>query len=215
MYLNGGVSNENASFARVLSQLALTEARLPTLLPSLAEALAIYASSTLVLSSIDTPFRHYWAYGKTLLGEPGAVESFPSSVMTQQYTSGHVNGWQTVFYPVLFLVFLINLCCLVFLLLQREHVTDLTEPQNLFALAINSPPSAHISGSCGGGPETRDLAVPWRLEYAGQANHYFFEEASERPWRGDYADQAVTTDRDYVDVGGSSYRKLSSGRGWL
>lgn len=215
MVLNGGIANDNASIARILSQLSLTEPRLPEDLPSLAEALAVYASSTLVLSSIDAPFRHYWAYSKTTLGAPGVLDAFPSSIMTQEYTSGHINAWQNVFYPVLVLVFLINICCLIFMLARSEQVTDLTEPQNAFALAINSPPSMQLKGSCGAGPEKRDLVVPWRVDYAKESNHYFFQEASERPWRGRYAGQAVSPGTDYTEVRHSSYKRLSSSRGWM
>lgn len=183
MALNGGISYSNASIGRILTQLALKEAKLSPIAPSMAEALAVYASSTLVISSIDTPFRHYWQYNKPALGAPGALDPFHSSIITQQYTSGHINSWQRIFHVVLVLIFIINVCCLVLVLLRAEQVTDYTEPQNLFALAINSPPSAQLKGSCGGGPQRRDLVVPWRVEYAGGSNHYFFEEANERPWR--------------------------------
>ncbi|UNI15492.1 hypothetical protein JDV02_002021 [Purpureocillium takamizusanense] len=215
MALNGGVTYSNASSARILTQLALQHPTLPPIQPSIAEALAVYASSTLLISSIDTPFRHYWDYNKHILGAPGAPDSFHSSVITQQYTSGHINSWQRIFYVVLVIIFIINVCCLVLVLLRAEQVTDYTEPQNLFALAINSPPSAQLKGSCGGGPQQRDLVVPWRVEYAKNSNHYFFEEANERPWRGKYAVEGLSTARDYVAIKGNSYKRLSSSRGWL
>ena len=217
MDLNGGAVNNNASNARILTQLALKEPRLLPYLPSMAEAIAVYASALEVLSAIDTPFRHYWDYQipGNILGEPGKLPSFNASLITQQYTSGHINAWQGVFYIVLVLVFGINLFCLFYFVMRSGLVTDFTEPQNLFALAINSPPSAQLNGSCGGGPEKRDLVVPWRVAYVQSANHYFFEEANEKPWRGKYKSHPVSTSRDLGDTTQSSYKRLSTSRGWL
>ncbi|KND87649.1 hypothetical protein TOPH_07725 [Tolypocladium ophioglossoides CBS 100239] len=218
MNLNGGATDSNASNARILTQLALKQPKLPSYLPSLAEALAVYGSSMLVIGSIGTPFRHYWGYdipNNIIPDVPGPLDQFYASVITQQYTSGHTNSWQSMFYVVLMLTFIINICCLVYLCLRAEQVTDFTEPQNLFALAINSPPSAQLKGSCGAGPVDRDLVVPWRVEYVKDSNHYFFEEANEKPWRGKYSGQGVSTTRDYGDVKGASYKRLSSGKAWL
>lgn len=183
----------------------------------MAEALAVYASSTAVISALDSPFIHYWSYDKpgNILGEPGPLEQFNASLITQQYTSGHVNDWQNIFYIVLILVFGINVFCLIYFILRSGLVTDFTEPQNIFALAVNSPPSAQLHGSCGAGPEKRDLVVPWRVAWAPSANHYFFEEANERPWKGRFASQPVSTARDYGNVAGSSYKRLSTSRTWL
>lgn len=218
MDLNGGLTDGNASNARILTQLALKQPKLPPYLPSLAEALAVYGSAMLVIGSIGTPFIHYWRYDlpNNIIPDPqGQLDQFHASVITQQYTSGHINSWQNMFYVVLVLVFVINICCAVYLILRAEQVTDFTEPQNLFALAINSPPSAQLKGSCGAGPENRDLVVPWRVEYVKDSNHYFFEEANEKPWRGKYSEQGVSTTRDYGDAKGASYKRLSSGKGWL
>ena len=216
MDLNGGTYNNNASNARILSQLALQDGDgLPSDLPSLAEALAVYASSTLVVGSIDTPFRHYWDEEEQGVLEDPVAQSFNASIRTQQYTSGHVANWQSVFYIILVLVFAINLFCLVYFILQSGLVTDFTEPQNLFALAVNSPPSIQLKGSCGGGPEKRDLVVPWRVAYAPSANHYFFEEANERPWKGKYAQEAVSTAREHKQAAGTSYKRLSSASSWI
>lgn len=216
MDLNGGVSNNNASNARILTQLALTQPKFLSYLPSMAEALAVYASSTLIIGSVGTPFRHYWDSESpgNILGEQ-AWQSFNASLSTQQYTSGHILNWQNIFYVVLALVFVINLCCLSYLIARSGLVTDFTEPQNLFALAINSPPSAQLTGSCGAGPEGRDLVVPWRVAYAPSANHYFFEEAHDNPWRGKHAKGRTSAREVTVDLHGSSYKRLSEGRGWL
>lgn len=232
MDLNGGITNNNASNARIITQLALDSPSLPRSLPSMAEALAVYASSTLIAGSIDTPFRHYWDHDETILGAPGQMQSFNASLRTQQYTSGHISSWQSIFYIILVLVFCINLLCLVYFILRSGLVTDFTEPQNLFALAVNSPPSDSLNGSCGAGPVKRDLIVPWRVAYAPSANHYFFEEAHGRPRKGKELSrgevpersQGLSTGRDggvgvYADregkPRGQSYKRLSSGRGWL
>ncbi|CAG9951729.1 unnamed protein product [Clonostachys rosea f. rosea IK726] len=216
MDVSGGVYNNNASNARLLTQLVLSEPKMPTQLPSMAEALAVYIGSTLVTSSIKTPFRHYWDSPQAVLEDPGQLQAFNASIRSQQYTSGHVNDWQAIFYAVLALVFAINLFCLLYLFLRSGLVTDYTEPQNLFALAINSPPSAQLKGSCGGGPEKRDVVVPWRVAYAPSANHYFFEEAADRP-KAKYikVDEGVTTGANPRHLRPqSSYKRLSSSRDW-
>lgn len=245
MDLDGGTYYNNASNARILTQLALADPSLPAGLPSMAEALAVYASSTLTTGAIDTPFSHVWPYSRPSLDAPGHLHAFNASVRTQQYTSGHVAPWQTVFYAVLALVLAVNLFCLVYFFLRSGFVTDFTEPQNLFALAVNSPPSIQLKGSCGAGPEKRDLVVPWRVAYAPSAHHYFFEEANDRPWKGKYA--AVTNDDYHAHAHAhahaqgcerererepsqshnrssameaqqprsSSYKRLSAGSGWI
>lgn len=217
MDLNGGAANRNASNARMITQLALKEPRLPPSLPSMAEGLAVFAAALEVISAVDTPFHHSWDYeiDGNILGGVGDEQKFNASLITQEYTSGHIQAWQNIFYVVLFIVFAINLCCLSYFIMRSGLVTDFTEPQNLFALAINSPPSAQLNGSCGAGPEKRDLVVPWRVAYAKRANHYFFEEANERPWRGKYKSEAVTTAREYGEERGSSYKRLSMSKGWL
>ncbi|KAG6009018.1 hypothetical protein E4U21_003349 [Claviceps maximensis] len=216
--LNGGTRNNNATNARQLTQLIPEKPQFMPDLPSMAEALAAFAGSTLVASSIKTPFRHYWEYQSTQLIHDKA-DVFNASLTMQQYTSGHVLDWQKIFYLVLVAVFLISLFCFLvnlYIMLKSNFVTDYTEPQNLFALAINSPPSVQLKGSCGGGPEKRDLVVPWRVSYAPSANHYFLEEANEKPWRGKYSREVVTTARPVEeDARRMTYKRLSSGKGWL
>ncbi|PHH87436.1 hypothetical protein CDD83_8892 [Cordyceps sp. RAO-2017] len=217
MDLNGGAKTQNASNARILTQLALSEPAMSTYLPSLAEALAVYASSILVVGSIDSPLQHFWNISAQngMIAAPGSQQTFKATLNTQQYTSGRVYGPRRAFALVLFFGLLINCVCLLYLLTLSGMVTDFTEPQNLFVLAMNSPPSAQLKGSCGGGPQGRDLAVPWRVSYVDGANHYFFEEANDRPWSGKYSRPAAATDSDFVDVQGSSYKRLSTKSGWL
>ncbi|KAM0278940.1 hypothetical protein ACHAQH_004907 [Verticillium albo-atrum] len=197
MDLNGGTYNNNASNARILTQLVLNQPKLNTLMPSIAEALAVLSSSTLTIASLSTPFVHYWEHPKSILAQPGALQPFNASLRTQEYTSSHTFAWHNVFYLVLFLVFAINVFCLGYLLARSGLVTDYTEPQNLFALAVNSPPSSQLGGDCGGGPGSRALVVPWRVGYARSENHYFFEEASERPFKGKWSRQDAKTSGIY------------------
>lgn len=236
MDLDGGVYHNNASNARILTQLALTDPSLSPTGPSMAEALAVFASSTLTTGAIDTPFAHVWPYNQPVLDAPGPRHAFNATVRTQQYTSGHVASWQTIFYVVLGLVLAINVMCLVYFVSYSGLVTDFTEPQNIFTLAVNSPTSVQLKGSCGAGPEKRDLVVPWRVAYAPSAHHYFFEEANHRPWKGKYAveDDNYAPERHYVHGHGhgyqhghtqssaveaqlptSSYKRLSTNTGWI
>ncbi|KAI2777441.1 hypothetical protein F4815DRAFT_294982 [Daldinia loculata] len=178
MDLNGGVQNNNASNARIMTNLILREAALDPFLPSMAEALAVLSSSTLVAGTLGSTYRMSWDYPKVEM-DPGVYETFKASMRTQQYTSSHVQAWQGIFYAVLGAVFAINVACLLYLAFFRQGlVSDYTEPQNLFTVAVNSPPSVALSGSCGHGPDTAGLVVPWRVNYSAAANHYFFEEVS-------------------------------------
>jgi hypothetical protein len=178
--LNTGISNANASTSRLLSQLVVPmpgwgSVSLNNLKPSLAEFLAVMAGSTLLLSSKDATFYHYWDYTANILN-PGTLEPFNATVATEQYTSGPLQRWQGVFYVVLFLVFVTNVFCLVYFFLRSGLVTDYTEPQNMFALAVNSPESTRLSGSCGSGPEGGQLRVDWHVMEDEGSGHFYFKE---------------------------------------
>ncbi|KAG6058824.1 hypothetical protein E4U32_004381 [Claviceps aff. humidiphila group G2b] len=212
--LHGGNRNSNNSNAHQLSQLALNTPKFLPDQPSLAEAFAVFAGSTLVMSSIKTPFRHYWEYLPPQLLKDKS-DSFKAVIRTQQYRSGHSERWQGIFYVVLGTVAVINAFCLLFigvkyLWFNVGFVTDFTEPQNLFTLAMNSPPTTQLKGSCGGGPEHRDLVVPWRVAYASTPQHYFLMEANERPWKGKYSKIEATTDNN--DEKANSYIRLSQAK---
>lgn len=47
-------------------------------------------------------------------------------------------------------------------------LTDFSEPPNLFSLAVNSPPSVQLAGSCGGGPEGEQYRVRWFVNEDGE-----------------------------------------------
>ncbi|KAM3473483.1 hypothetical protein MY5147_004756 [Beauveria neobassiana] len=213
--LNGGERNSDPANSRILTQLALVEPKLPVHLPSMAEALAVFASSTLVLGSVGTPFRHYWDYNKpgNIVGEPGAIHQFNASVITQQYTSGHVANWQGMFYVILGLMCGLNVICAGYLLKNRKLVTDFTEGHNLFSLALNSAPNERLKGTCGGGPEVSDMDVPWRVGYASGANHYYIEETTRRPRRRGRGGR--NSEAEAAKVVGQNYTTLRNSRAWL
>ncbi|KUI55452.1 hypothetical protein VP1G_02770 [Cytospora mali] len=232
--LDGGVDNDNASNARLLTELALSRPELNDTLPSMAEALAVLVSSTLVTGSVDTPFIHYWGYQwanmtSDTLPAPGALATFHARVRTQEYASWHSSDWQGVFYIVLAFAFLLNLLCLAYLF-RVGLVKDFLEPTNLFALATaKSGPSSEGVGSSGAvaplkTPRTdkerkraskTNLGVPYRLAYQEDADHYYFEQAGVDEDEGGARTTAVE-----VDEGGrrgsrmsKSFHRLSSKMG--
>ncbi|KAI0201973.1 hypothetical protein F4808DRAFT_459357 [Astrocystis sublimbata] len=304
MDLNGGVQNNNASNARVLTRLILDKPALNPRLPSMAEAVAVLASSTLVAGTLDSNFKSYWDYSGPDISNTTTYEAFKAQVQTQQYTSTHTAQWQAIFYVILGLTFVLNVLCFLYLVIppssssssysssssssrkptpslfsrfpftnpfkrrthgpvksspslvesdseneypasSRQHigagkqngkaakglVTDYTEPQNLFALAINSPSSRALAGSCGRGPDPAEMAFPWHVGYVPGANHYFFEEGDgARNGIADMGAGAMASGADLLGVDGGggggggdsdygrygkSYKRLSSRRPWL
>lgn len=222
--LNGGVTNSNASNARILTELALTEPQLNDTLPSMAEALAVLVSSTLVIASVDSPFIHYWEYDLAtwptqILPAPGLLASFHARVRTQEYASWHSSDWQGIFYLVLAFTFLLNLLCLAYFC-RVGLVKDFLEPTNLFALATSRPgqprsPRQQEEAVLGTPQVDKErkrktgLAVPYRLAFKEDANHYYFEEAEDE--KGAAGARATALDGE-DDVAGKrkSYYRLSS-----
>lgn len=93
--------------------------------------------------------------------------------MAQQYGSGGADHASKGWVLILFLVFLLDVFVLVYFLLHRGLVTDFSEPPNLFALAVNSPPSHLLAGSCGGGPAGKQYVVNWFVNTEG--DHLYME----------------------------------------
>lgn len=199
--LNGGERKSDPANSRILTQLALRTPYLPTNLPSMAEAIAVFASSTLILASVDTPFRHYWGYEKPVLGDPGVLHRFNAEIKTQEYTSRHVYKWQRVFYCILIFMVALNVLCFVYIFTHCRKVTDYTEAQNLFSLALNSAPNEQLRGTCGGGPEKEHMGVPLRVGYDSDAKHYFLEQVGQGP---------LKRARD-----GQNYARLRNSRSWI
>ena len=101
------------------------------------------------------------------------TQYFNASLKAQQYASGGQPGASRAWIIILFLVFVMNIFVLIYFLLHRGLVTDFSEPPNLFALAVNSPPSHALAGSCGGGPEGKQYMVNWFVNHEG--SHLFME----------------------------------------
>lgn len=57
-------------------------------------------------------------------------------------------------------------------IIPRGMVLDICDPSNLFSLAINSPPSQSMSGSCGGGPSRDQQEVGWKVGRVPGTEHW-------------------------------------------
>lgn len=192
MSLNGGLNNDNAAVARILTELALSTSQLNATLPSLAEALASLVANTLVTGAINTPFVHYYAYNETMLSSPEMV-SFKARVRNQEYASWHTEPWQGIFYIVLAAAFLLNLLCLVYLC-SLGLVKDFLEPTSLFALATaqsggqgrniresmaaKTPEMEVVEKGMRKGKASH-MSTPYLLNYREDGDHFFFEEAAD------------------------------------
>lgn len=109
------------------------------------------------------------------------TQYFNASVKAQQYASGGVDSASKGWILILLLVFLMNIFVLIYFLVHRGLVTDFSEPPNLFALAVNSPPSHLLAGSCGGGPEGKQYMVNWFVNTEGD---HLYMEPGEKPILG-------------------------------
>ncbi|KAL6720652.1 hypothetical protein ACLMJK_002577 [Lecanora helva] len=175
--LNAGISDGKASNARLLSQMIPKANRLDPALPSISEALAVLAGNTLLLSSLNSPFIHYWNYSNEtppILKTP-QYQAFNATFRSIEYQSGGTQDWQGMFYIVLAVVFIANLCCFIYFLVSGGLMTDFIEPQNLFSLALLSPPSEDLAGACGGGPDRNQYDVPWNVKIDRAREHLWFE----------------------------------------
>lgn len=207
--LNAGISDGQAAIARLLTQLILTDPALNPSLPSLAEALAVLSACTLLLSSSDSTFLHFWNYSKTVptLATP-QYQSFKATLRSQDYSSGGTQPWQNVFYIVLFIVFVTNVICLAYLGLCRGLVTDFIEPQNLFSLSLNSPPSKSLDNSFGVGPEKEVFETSWKIKHI--EHDQFYIQEGEKPVRRKTKKQPL--DYEMQSPMGKMYSRLASTR---
>lgn len=171
--LNGGVSDSDDSIRRLLTELIPTTPSLNASLPSIAEALAALSGCSLLISSLGAPFVHFYNYSTVPadLTKHPQLQQFRATLSFQDYASGGDQPWQNIFFVILLLAVLINCSCLVYFIINGGLVTDFVEPQNLFALAINSPPSQQLAGSCGGGPEDGQLRTKW---FIGMDQEHFY-----------------------------------------
>ena len=172
--LAAGITDGEAANARLMSQLIPTSRALHPNYPSIAEALAVMASCTILTSATDSPFIHYWNYTEPIADDQPQYQLFNATVHSQDYSSGATKPWQGIFYIVLIIVFLANAFCLLYFIFHNGLLTDFIEPQNLFALSLNSPPSHTLDGCCGGGPEKEQLATSWNIDLDRSRNHFYF-----------------------------------------
>lgn len=77
---------------------------------------------------------------------------------------------------VLISTFLLNVVVLVYFIQQPGLVTDISQPPQLFALALNSPPTRAFAGSCGGGPEGKEYKICWSV--GSEGGHAYIEPKS-------------------------------------
>ena len=184
MSLDAGITDNNAANARLLAQLIPNENQLDPLLPSIAEALAVLAGPAVLVFS-NSPFIHYWNYTTSNPDswylDPPQYQSFNATLLSQDYSSGGSEHWQGIFYIVLFAIFFTNIFCLAYFIIHHGLVTDFIEPQNLFALSLNSPPSHVLEGSCGGGPEAEQLKTNWHIRLERDRDHFLIESKDEPP----------------------------------
>lgn len=162
---NDGISDSNASNGRLLTQMIPTSTSLDPSLPSIAEALAVLAGCTLLAGGIDAPFTYEWD------AIPG-YQAFNASVQFRDFASGPAKEWQKLLYLVLGAVSAINVCYFAYFIRHRCLVTDFMEPQNLFTLAMNSPRSQALEGTCGCGPEAEQLKIIWTIGSTGEEHFY-------------------------------------------
>lgn len=169
---NDGMRNGNSANARTLTQFIVTTPEISTGLPSFAEAIAVQAGNTLIQSIKGAPFAgRHWNY--TLPTVDNVPQWFKATVRGQQYASGGSQPYQKAFFIVLFGVFFMNVIMLCYFLWHRDWYTDLSEPNTMFALAVNSPPTDKLAGSCGCGPIGEQYALHWKLN--NDEGHYYVE----------------------------------------
>ncbi|KAK5937581.1 hypothetical protein PMZ80_010201 [Knufia obscura] len=128
-------------------------------------------------------FVHYWDYALNAFTDEPAVANFSAILSYKDYSSGGDKNWKGIFYLILIAVFAQNCFCLFYLLwtfYRDGELTDYTEPQNLFALAINSPPSQMLAGACGGGPKGEMLKRKWCVDMSLDREHEHEHDTSYR-----------------------------------
>lgn len=113
----------------------------------------------------------FWNYTDTTI--QGDHQDFNASIRVQQYASGGSQGYQKLFYVVLVAVFVMNVAILLYFIWHRDWYTDFSEPVHLFSLAVNSPPSQELAGSCGCGPSGEQYKTSWKMHKYG--DHFYVD----------------------------------------
>ncbi|KAI5287139.1 hypothetical protein KEM52_001726 [Ascosphaera acerosa] len=174
--LSTGVMGDPTSNAGVLSHLVSNDTRkpLPRDRPSVAEALAVMAGSTLLSGARNgTISADSWA--DQIITAPRRHSMTARLQTTILQSGGQVRQWQKALFGSLLIVCLLSLLCCLYLLgeLLAQHITDFTEPQNMFALAMNSPPTVRLAGACGVGPDRAQWRQGWKIDLEHRTQHYF------------------------------------------
>ncbi|KAI8720135.1 hypothetical protein NCS52_00458200 [Fusarium sp. LHS14.1] len=154
--------------------------------PSISETLSVLLLSVLSLAAIDTPLRHTWNHdlGFVNVNQTNVVSDFNftetsrAGIRSQEYTSGHTENWQRLFYLVLGLNFGLNLLCLGYLIRCFGLASDITEPQNHFYLAMSSSHCSRVDGSYPKEPDKQHLKVPWRVTQSSAGGGYQFDDCN-------------------------------------
>ena len=176
--LKAGISDSNASIPRLLTELIPTNMSLDPSVPSIAEALAALASTTLLSSARDAPF-DLLPYHPTPNSPNGTMQGFSATVSKYEYRSGFAGGWQCSLYVVLAGTFVVNCYCVQYLIRNWRFRTDFTEPPNLFALAINSRPGQGLEEESGGEPCKDEFGRKWSVGLGHHQNLGFEKVAAE------------------------------------
>jgi hypothetical protein len=98
---------------------------------------------------------------------------------------------------------MMNALMLVYFILQPGLITDVSQPPQLFALAINSPPARVLAGSCGTGPEGKQYKARWVINNAGE--HLFMQPHSDK--------SSELLPRDDYDSGSFQVTNVEAGKG--
>ncbi|KAL5044332.1 hypothetical protein BDW71DRAFT_209335 [Aspergillus fruticulosus] len=220
--LNAGITDGEAANARLLMQFVPTTRTLNPKLPTLSEALAVLAGNTLLMSSANAPFVPFWNYSDTTTLSTPDKQNINATLRAIEYASGGTQNWQGVFYPILLFAFFTSALCLAFMILEirGRQITDFTEPQNLFALAMNSPSTTKLQGACGSGPAGKQLGERWYVAMEEEDEHYYIRTKAEE--NTPTIRRAVSMTEIDMDEGKPEdspamreYRNLASRKSWL
>ncbi|KAL8825639.1 MAG: hypothetical protein Q9191_004288 [Dirinaria sp. TL-2023a] len=170
--LNEGINNGNASLASTLTYLIPKNASLDPAIPSIAEALAALAGTTLLLSAVDSQLTTDWNFSTPSLTTP-VYQGFHACLQMYEYQSGYGDHlWQLGFFVILFATFALNCYCLFYLAIKGRFVTDMTEFQNMFTLAVNSPPSKSLDGALERGLNKEQYRNKWSMKTSDDQHVY-------------------------------------------
>jgi hypothetical protein len=114
-------------------------------------------------------------YTEPELKEP-QTQWFRAKIQSQEYASGGVDNASKGWLVILISTLLLNIFMLGYFIVQPGLVTDFSQPPQLFALAMNSPPTRALAGSCGGGLEGKQYKIGWSINHQGR--HLSMELAS-------------------------------------